>query len=142
MDRSKSILKTVRRRHYERIPPLPGKGLNRQLAEARGRKAETIAAWWLRLQGWRILARRMRVPGGEVDLVARRGRTLAFVEVKARASDEAAALSLDAWRLRRVIVAAERLAPRFLRSGDDLRIDAIFIVPRRLPRHLPNVWQG
>lgn len=67
---------------------------------------------------------------------------LAFVEVKARATDEAAALSLDAWRLRRVVVAAERLAPRYMRPGDDVRIDAIFIVPRRLPRHVANIWQG
>lgn len=82
------------------------------------------------------------MPGGEVDIVARRRTTLAFVEVKARATEEAAAMSLDAWRLRRVVVAAERLAPRYLKSGDDLRIDAIFIVPGRLPRHVPNVWQG
>ena len=88
------------------------------------------------------MAQRARVPGGEVDIVARRGRMLAFVEVKARASDEAAALALDSWRLRRVAVAAERLAPRFRRAGDDVRIDAIFIVPGRLPRHLPDVWQG
>ena len=54
--------------------------------------ARRLAAWWLRLQGWRILAQRARVPGGEVDLVARRGRTLAFVEVKARGSEEAARL--------------------------------------------------
>jgi putative endonuclease len=116
--------------------------VNRSAAEKRGRGAETIAAWWLRLHGWRILARRARVPGGEVDLVARRGRTLAFVEVKARSTDDAAAFSLDAYRLRRVAVAAERLAQRFLRDGDELRIDAVFIVPRRLPRHLPNIWLG
>ena len=82
------------------------------------------------------------MPGGEVDLVARRGRILAFVEVKARASEEAAAMALDQYRLRRVAVAAERLAPRFMRVGDDIRIDAIFLVPRRLPRHLANVWHG
>jgi len=82
------------------------------------------------------------VPGGEVDLVARRGRTVAFVEVKQRASADAAAWSLDQHRLRRVAVAAERLAPRYARAGDDIRIDAIFIVPRRLPRHLANVWHG
>jgi len=116
--------------------------VNRHAAERRGRGAETIAALWLRLHGWRILARRARVPGGEVDIVARRGRTLAFVEVKARATADAAAFSLDAYRLRRVAVAAERLAQRFLRDGDELRIDAIFIVPRQLPRHLPNVWLG
>jgi putative endonuclease len=116
--------------------------VKRQQAETRGRRAERLAALWLRLHGWRILAHRARVPGGEVDLVARRGRVLAFVEVKARATTEAADLSLDQHRLRRVAVAAERLAPRFMRPADDLRIDAIFIVPRRLPRHIPNVWHG
>ena len=116
--------------------------MNREAAERRGRGAETLACWYLRLKGWRILARRARVPGGEVDVVARRGRTLAFVEVKARSTEHAAAFALDHWRLRRVAVAAERLAPRYARDGDDIRIDAIFIVPGRLPRHLTNVWQG
>ena len=116
--------------------------MNREAAERRGRGAETLACWWLRLHGWRILARRARVPGGEVDIIARRGRTLAFVEVKARATEDAAAMSLDAWRLRRVVVAAERLAPRYLKPGDDMRIDAVFIVPGRLPRHVANIWQG
>ena len=116
--------------------------MNRQAAEKRGRGAETLACWYLRLKGWRILARRARVPGGEVDIVARRGRTVAFVEVKARSSDDAAAFALDEWRLRRVAVAAERLAPRYVRPGDDLRVDALFVVRRRWPRHLINVWQG
>ena len=121
---------------------MPRPGLNRQRAEAIGRWAESIAAWWLRLHGWRVLARRARVPGGEVDIVARRGRVLAFIEVKQRATEEAAAWSLDEYRLRRVAVAAQRLTPRFARDGDDVRIDALFIVPGRLPRHLPNVWHG
>ena len=116
--------------------------MKRQAAEQRGRGAETLACWYLRLKGWQILARRARVPGGEVDIVARRGRTLAFVEVKARASEDAAASSLDDYRLRRVAVAAERLASRYMCTGDDVRIDALFVVPGRLPRHLPNVWQG
>jgi len=116
--------------------------MNRQAAERRGRGAETLACWFLRLRGWRILARRARVPGGEVDVVARRGRTLAFVEVKSRAGTEAAAFALDRSRLRRVAVAAERLAPRFMRPGDDVRVDAIIVVPRRWPRHLIDVWQG
>lgn len=116
--------------------------MNRRQAERRGRGAETLACWYLRLKGWRILARRARVPGGEVDIVARRGRTLAFVEVKARGSVEAAAFALDRYRLRRVAAAAERLAPKYMRDGDDVRIDALFIVSGKLPRHLANVWQG
>jgi putative endonuclease len=80
--------------------------------------------------------------GGEVDIVARRGRTVAFVEVKARADDRAADAALDFHRLRRVAVAAEVLAHRYARTGDQLRIDAIFVVPGRWPRHLPNIWQG
>ena len=116
--------------------------MNREAAEKRGRGAETLACWYLRLKGWRILARRARVPGGEVDIVARRGRTLVFVEVKARSSEAAAEFALDQWRLRRVAIAAERLMPRFMRDGDDVRIDALLMVPRRWPRHVPNVWQG
>nr|NUR37810.1 YraN family protein [Sphingomonas sp.] len=116
--------------------------MNRQKAERRGRGAETLACWYLRLHGWRILARRARVPGGEVDIVARRRRTLAFIEVKARGTEDAAAFALDDWRLRRVVAAAERLAPRYMRQGDDVRIDALYIVPRRWPKHLVNVWQG
>jgi putative endonuclease len=116
--------------------------MTRQQAEKRGRGAETIACWYLRLHGWRILARRARVAGGEVDIVAKRGRTLAFVEVKARGTEDAAAFALDEWRLRRVAVAAERLMQRYMDGADEVRIDAIFIVPFRWPKHLANVWQG
>lgn len=96
----------------------------------------------MRLRGWRIVAQRARVPGGEVDLIARRGKTLAFVEVKQRSTEDAAAWALDEYRLRRVAVAAERLAPRYVRAGDDIRIDAVFLVPGRLPKHVVNVWVG
>ncbi|MEO5808974.1 MAG: YraN family protein [Sphingomicrobium sp.] len=116
--------------------------MSRAQAERRGRRAETLAAWWLRLHGWHILARRARAAGGEIDLVARRGRMVAFVEVKQRGSTDAAGLALDAYRLRRVAAAATQLAPRFVRDGDDMRIDALFIVPGHLPRHLANVWTG
>jgi putative endonuclease len=116
--------------------------MKRRKAERGGRRAERLAAWWLRLKGWRILAVRARTPVGEVDLIARRGRTLAFIEVKARATDEAAALALDEYRLRRVARAAEALMPRYARDGDTTRIDAMFVTPWRLPRHLANVWHG
>jgi putative endonuclease len=116
--------------------------MKRQRAERGGRRAEAVAALWLQLKGWSVIGRRVRTPVGEVDLVARRGRVLAFVEVKARRTAAEADFSLDEYRLRRVAAAASALTSRYARAGDDIRIDAIFIVPRRLPRHLPNVWQG
>ena len=113
--------------------------MKRQQAERGGRRAERLAAWWLRLHGWHVLAMRARTPVGEVDLIARRGKVLAFIEVKARATSAGAGLSLDDYRLRRVVAAAEALAPRYARPGDDLRVDALFITPWKLPRHLTNI---
>ena len=116
--------------------------MSRQRAERGGRRAEWLAALWLQLKGWKILGRRDRTPVGEVDLVVRRGRTVAFVEVKARATVEEAGFALDEYRLRRVAAAAEALAHRYAREGDDIRLDAVFVVPRRLPRHMANIWHG
>ena len=116
--------------------------MKRQRAERGGRRAERVAAWWLRLRGWHILAMRARTPVGEVDLVARRGKVLAFIEVKARASAAQAELALDDYRLRRVIRAAEALMPRYSRAGDIVRVDAMFIIPWRLPRHMTNISMG
>jgi putative endonuclease len=112
----------------------------RRAAERRGRRGETVAAWWLRLHGWRIVATRARTPVGEVDLIARRGRTLAFVEVKMRATEAELALAIDRRRLTRVARAAELLAPRHARPGDAIRIDVILLRPRALPRHIANAW--
>lgn len=116
--------------------------MKREAAERRGHKGEARAALWLQLKGWRILARRLKTPVGEIDLVARRGRTVAFVEVKARATVAETDLALDRNRLRRVAAAANAVLARFVRDGDVSRIDAIFVVPGRLPRHVADVWQG
>ena len=109
--------------------------------EARGRRGEGMAAWYLRLTGWRILARRVKTPRGEIDLVARRGRTVAFVEVKWRARGEDLDLAIDAWRLRRVAAAAEAVGHRFVPAGYDQRIDVILLAPGQWPRRIANAWQ-
>ncbi|WP_363739132.1 YraN family protein [Sphingobium sp. LMA1-1-1.1] len=114
----------------------------RLAAEKRGRQAERIAGWWLRLKGWQIVGRRMRTPAGEVDLVARRGAMLAFVEVKARARGADLDLAIDERRLSRVAAAAEILFHDLAKPGDDMRIDVILLAPGRPPRHLANVWHG
>lgn len=116
--------------------------MKRQAAERRGRQAERIAGWWLRLKGWQIIGRRMRTPLGEVDLVARRGGMIAFVEVKARSSAADLDLAIDERRLARVAAAAELLWHELARPGDDMRIDVILLAPGRAPRHLANVWHG
>lgn len=115
--------------------------MKKAAAEAKGRRAEQFAAIWLQLQGWCILGRRVRVPLGEVDIIARRGKTLAFVEVKYRASVAEWDWAIDHRRLTRVAAAAHMLTPRYMRAGDDVRIDVMLLAPWRLPRHLVHVWQ-
>ena len=116
--------------------------MKRQRAERRGRTGETIAAWWLRLHGWRILAMRVKTFVGEVDLVARRGRTVVFCEVKTRATQAELDIAIDRRRLARVAAAANLLAARYARHGEDIRIDVILLSPWHWPRHLPNAWHG
>ena len=115
---------------------------DRRAAEAAGRRGERLAGWWLRLKGWRILDRRVRTPAGEVDLVARRGNLVAFVEVKSRATAAELDLAIDRRRLARVAAAAEFLMPRYAQAGDDIRVDVLLLTPGRAPRHIENAWIG
>lgn len=113
----------------------------RRRAYARGRRAESLAAWWLRLHGYRILARGFRVPVGEIDLVARRGGILAFVEVKRRSNQEAAGEAVSPRNRRRVRRAAELFLQRHPElNGLQPRFDALLLAPRRLPLHLKDAW--
>jgi putative endonuclease len=114
---------------------------NRVQAERRGRRGEALAAWYLRLKGWRIVGTRVKTPRGEIDLVARRGRTLVFVEVKWRRTEAELALAIDDWRLRRVAAAAHALAARFAKPDDTMRIDVLLLAPGRWPRHIANAYQ-
>ena len=116
--------------------------MKRKRAEIRGRRGETIAAWWLRFQGWRIVAVRTKTRMGEVDLIARRGKTVAFVEVKMRTKAFDLATSIDAYRLRRVAAAAEILLPKYGKGTENMQIDVILVAPWRWPHHLRNVWHG
>jgi len=115
---------------------------DRRAAEASGRRGERIAAWWLRLKGWRILDKRVRTPAGEVDLVARKGNLIAFVEVKMRATSAELDFAIDERRLTRVAAAAEVLMPRYAGPGDDIRVDVILLAPGTMPRHIENAWIG
>lgn len=113
----------------------------RRIREARGRRGEWIAAWYLRLTGWHILGRRIRTARGEIDLVARRGAVVAFIEVKSRASRAELDRAIDHYRLRRVAAAAEALVARYARAGDTVRIDVLLIAPGPRLRRIANAWQ-
>jgi putative endonuclease len=102
-----------------------------------GISAETRAAAFLIAKGYRILARRLRTPHGEIDIVARRRNLLAFVEVKARNSLDEAAYAVTPRQQARIIAAAQIWLMAHPEHAEyDLRFDAILIAPRRLPRHV------
>lgn len=104
-----------------------------------GHAAEHVAAALLRAKGYRILARRFESPLGEIDLVARRGRRIAFVEVKARrtiAECEAAITQATRTRVRRA--AGLWIGRRPSYQDHEQGFDVVFVVPWRLPLHIPN----
>ena len=115
--------------------------MTRQLAEKSGREGETRAAVWLRAKGWQVLGRRVRTPAGEIDLIARRGGVVAFVEVKWRRKRADLDHAIDEYRLSRVAAAAEAVAHRYAENGEDIRIDVILLAPGSFPSHIPNAWQ-
>ncbi len=116
---------------------------DKRRAWRRGRWAETLCAWHLRLRGYRVEARRYRTPVGEIDIVARRGTVLAVVEVKARPELAAAAEALHPRQRARIARAAEAyVQARPDRAGLDLRFDVMLVRPWRLPVHLTDAWRA
>ena len=99
----------------------------RRKNDRRGRRAETIAAWYLRAKGYKVIARRVRTPVGEIDIIARHGDSLIFVEVKARATLDSAIFALHPAALRRIEAASRVLAPRYGNGCTTTRIDAVLV---------------
>ena len=116
----------------------------RRRAHRYGLRAEFAAMTLLTLKGYRVLARRYRTPAGEIDLVVKRGATIAFVEVKARASLTQARLALNPAGERRIEAAADIWAGRHLDTIGThvLRFDMVLVAPLRLPVHVQNVFSG
>jgi putative endonuclease len=107
-----------------------------------GISAESRAAVFLIAKGFRILARRWKSPVGEIDIVAPRRHLLVFVEVKARASLDEAAESVNARQQRRIAAAAGVwLAANPDDSVKDMRFDAILVAPGKLPRHIAAAFE-
>lgn len=120
-----------------------GSRQKRQRAFLAGRGAETLAVWMLRLKGYRIVGRNLRTPVGEIDIVARRGKVVAFVEVKRRPDMSAARRAVSRSQQQRILRAAEYLRASGQLGADvqGYRFDLIAVLPRRLPVHLPDMWR-
>ena len=110
-------------------------------ARRSGRRAEVVAALWLMAKGYRILGFRLKTPQGEIDLLVSRGKVLAAVEVKTRASLDAALEAVgpvQRQRLRRAVAAFA--ARRKSLSDAAIRLDLLALAPGRWPRHIPGAW--
>lgn len=109
-------------------------------AERRGRRAEDFAALWLFVKGYRVLARRARTPRGEIDIIAARGRLIAFIEVKWRANGVA---MISERQKSRIAGAAEAwLAVRGDLNASTMRFDAFFIDGPFRWRHVRDAWRA
>lgn len=116
---------------------------DRRKSEKAGRSAELMALWALRLKGWRLLARRYKTHAGEVDLIMRRGDVTAFIEVKARASLDAAVLSVTPRQAKRIAAAARQFMAEDRRAAmQACRFDIVAVSPYHWPRHIENAFEG
>ena len=105
-----------------------------------GHGAEWIAAVWLMLKGYQILAFRLPNRAGEIDILARRGRILALVEVKHRATLEAALAALTPQQFQRLAAAGETVKRgRPSLNSLTLRLDMVALAPGRFPRHVRDI---
>ena len=110
------------------------------LSHRSGHRSEWIAAALLMCRGYQLLGFRLRTRAGEIDILARRGRTLAVVEVKRRATMDQALAALSAKQYARLRSAGEAvLRQRPSLAGHLLRIDMVALAPGRLPRHRRGV---
>lgn len=126
-------------------PQKPKSKADRQSFEKAGRRAENLACLYLRLKGYRILERRFKVRQGEVDIIARRGKVIAMVEVKQRATETAAEYSVSHENQTRLMAAAEIYInqSRSLHGTDfDLRYDFLYVIGRWKIRYITNAFQG
>ena len=115
----------------------------RRAAWRLGKRAETLCVWSLRLRGYRILARRVATPMGEIDIVARRGSVLAVIEVKARPTLAEAAESIGPRQQLRIRRAAEAFVGTHPRLADlTVRFDVMLLAPRRWPTHIVDAWRA
>jgi putative endonuclease len=114
----------------------------RLTARGFGHRAEWAATLLLVGKGYWPLARNYSVRGGEIDLIARRGRTVIFAEIKARPRLDEALTAISAVKRQRIERAARIWLTRNPWAADCvLRGDGVFVAPYRWPHHIENAFQ-
>lgn len=114
----------------------------REKAYRRGLWAETLAILYLMCKGYRPVARRYKTKYGEIDVVAVRGRTLAFIEVKARPSRTEGLEAITPKAQQRILQAAQHFAQRRKAYQNYVwRFDALVVSPRAMPYHVKDAWR-
>ena len=109
-------------------------------SEFRGYFGEFVAILLLLCKGYRILKHRYKLSGGEIDIIAKRGNKISFVEVKTRKSEEKCQIAITPWQLHRIRNASQfflKNHPKYLSC--DLNYDVILVADWHLPRHIENV---
>lgn len=115
----------------------------RQKNHHRGMRAEWLAAVWLLLKAYRLVAWRYKTPVGEIDLVMRRGKALVFIEVKARKTRAEAAAAIHRNNQQRVVRAAQYyLVAHPPRPQTIIRFDAVLITWYSWPRQIIQAFDA
>ncbi len=112
-------------------------------AHRAGHRSEWVSALWLMAKGYRILGFRLKTPQGEIDLLAKKGKVLAVVEVKLRTSRQVALEAVTARQRQRLRRAGESYAAqRPDLRGAAVRLDLMALAPGRWPCHIADAWFG
>lgn len=104
-----------------------------------GLLAETTAKLFLRCKGYAIVETRHRNAAGEIDIIAKRRKTVVFVEVKARKRKATLVDALSPRQCERITRAASLYMAR-LPSTYSARFDVVLITPFAWPQHIPHAW--
>ncbi|MEZ5690086.1 MAG: YraN family protein [Rickettsiales bacterium] len=124
------------------------KNSKRKKAYRLGIAAEKKAAIFLWLKGYSIIETNYSCPQGEIDIIAKKGKTIIIAEVKARKNFDDCAYSITPSKRQKISKATNwfmtygKKKSIFIKNNDYiLRFDAILITPKRLPKHIKDAWR-
>ena len=115
---------------------------HKQKTYDRGLWAENLAQAYLIVKGYRILEKRYKTKMGEVDIIAKKKKSIIFIEVKSRQTQRQALESITLIARRRIQGAALQYMSHKKLTDTAMRFDLITVVPPFNIQHLDNAWQA